>query len=417
MAGTINMNTNIITNIGNAGTDFVAGTGGLTLAGVLTANVAAEAQAITIDAATIDNTGVNGVLRLDLDSVGDFVDVGDSTDYVKGLFIDAELIDDATTSQRVSAVYIKLDNKENFIGDVIYGIKMEAAATSVNTSAISFMDLQNLDAGSMQKGIVIAGSPGAITDAIDVSDAEIINAINVGDNIILGTTATIDFTNFDVASTGIVSPNWSGTATTNGVCHSGTDLDAGSNVQRDLVVCSAAPGDIAEWYETREDVEPGDLVAISQDLFEYQSVQVNPLTGELLPEKAKNTIAVIEKTTKPYQQSLFGIISTSPYQTFGRSVIEYASHPLSVSLIGRVPLKVSTENGPIEPGDPLTSSSTPGVAMSACAQGFGGSPEASGEGGKATYQCRSGPIIGKALEPFDGAQGDIGRIMVFVSVG
>ncbi len=37
-AGTIDMSTNILTNIGNTGTDFVAGTGALTLAGVLTAN-------------------------------------------------------------------------------------------------------------------------------------------------------------------------------------------------------------------------------------------------------------------------------------------------------------------------------------------------------------------------------------------
>jgi hypothetical protein len=37
-AGTIDLNTNILTNIGNSGTDFVASTGALTLAGVLTAN-------------------------------------------------------------------------------------------------------------------------------------------------------------------------------------------------------------------------------------------------------------------------------------------------------------------------------------------------------------------------------------------
>ena len=38
LSGTLDANTNIITNIGNAGTDFVASTGALTLAGVLTAN-------------------------------------------------------------------------------------------------------------------------------------------------------------------------------------------------------------------------------------------------------------------------------------------------------------------------------------------------------------------------------------------
>lgn len=38
LSGTIDASTNIITNIGNAGTDFIASTGALTLAGVLTAN-------------------------------------------------------------------------------------------------------------------------------------------------------------------------------------------------------------------------------------------------------------------------------------------------------------------------------------------------------------------------------------------
>ncbi|MEM3112596.1 MAG: hypothetical protein QXY90_06110, partial [Candidatus Anstonellales archaeon] len=46
-------------------------------------------------------------------------------------------------------------------------------------------------------------STGTITDAIDVSDETITNAINVGANTILGTTADLDFTNFDVSgSTG-----------------------------------------------------------------------------------------------------------------------------------------------------------------------------------------------------------------------
>jgi hypothetical protein len=38
LSGTVDANTNIITNLGNAGTDFLAGTGGLNLAGLLTAN-------------------------------------------------------------------------------------------------------------------------------------------------------------------------------------------------------------------------------------------------------------------------------------------------------------------------------------------------------------------------------------------
>jgi hypothetical protein len=51
-----------------------------------------------------------------------------------------------------------------------------------------------------------------------------------------------------------------------------------------------------------------------------------------------------------------------------------------VALSGRVPVKVSLENGEIKKGDYLTSSSTPGVAMKA---------------------LRPGPVVGKALEGFD----------------
>jgi len=54
---------------------------------------------------------------------------------------------------------------------------------------------------------------------------------------------------------------------------------------------------------------------------------------------------------------------------------------LPISLAGRVPVKVSTENGVIKEGDYLTSSTIPGVAMKA---------------------INAGPVIGKALESFNG---------------
>jgi cysteine-rich repeat protein len=67
-----------------------------------------------------------------------------------------------------------------------------------------------------------------------------------------------------------------------------------------------------------------------------------------------------------------------------------------VALIGRVPVKVSTENGAIEPGDYLTSSTKPGVAM------------------KAT---QAGPVIGKALEVYNNSDpNQVGKILVFVNL-
>jgi hypothetical protein len=76
--------------------------------------------------------------------------------------------------------------------------------TDVNTEALLLLDnADNSDTGStiVDNAILITNSGGiasGITDAIDVSASDIVNAINVGGNVILGTTANIDFTNFGV---------------------------------------------------------------------------------------------------------------------------------------------------------------------------------------------------------------------------
>ncbi len=67
---------------------------------------------------------------------------------------------------------------------------------------------------------------------------------------------------------------------------------------------------------------------------------------------------------------------------------------MPVALSGRVPVIVSTENGPIKPGDYLTTSTIPGVAM------------------KAT---KGGSIIGTAMAVFDSEE--VGLTLVFVKNG
>lgn len=151
--------------------------------------------------------------------------------------------------------------------------------------------------------------------------------------------------------------------------------------------------DIAEEYPTLDtSLEAGDVVSISQS--------------------ANNPQPLVERSSKSYDPNIIGIVSTEPGVNLGSWEESQDTRP--VALAGRVPVKVSTENGPIEPGDPLTSSSTPGVAMRACGL-TGESSEASDEGGKA-YVCKAGPVVGKSLEPFNGAEGEIGKIMVFVNV-
>jgi len=129
--------------------------------------------------------------------------------------------------------------------------------------------------------------------------------------------------------------------------------------------------DIAEWFK----IDPN------------CSIQNNcPEGGDLV---AVNENGFIERSSKPYQQTLIGIISSNPKEILGEGN-ENDSRP--VALIGTVPVKVSTKNGEIKPGDYLTSSDIPGVAMKA--NGFG-------------------RVIGMALEPYNGE--GIGKIKVFLN--
>jgi len=67
-----------------------------------------------------------------------------------------------------------------------------------------------------------------------------------------------------------------------------------------------------------------------------------------------------------------------------------------MGVVGVIPTKVSGENGPIQRGDLLVTSSTPGHAM------------------RAGDQAAVGTTIGKALETFDGR--GTGVIKVLVSI-
>ena len=67
-----------------------------------------------------------------------------------------------------------------------------------------------------------------------------------------------------------------------------------------------------------------------------------------------------------------------------------------LALVGRVPVKVTAEGGPIAVGDLLTSSGTPGLAMRC--------------GDRA--RC-AGAIVGKALEPL---RAGTGRILALVTL-
>jgi len=172
------------------------------------------------------------------------------------------------------------------------------------------------------------------------------------------------------------------TSRTERLCHGAGNGGTGTAAISD---CSGTPGDYAEQYGTSDpSIEAGDLVVVDTD---QPAQTITNKDGQV------GSKAWVLKSSEAYQTSLIGVVSTSPNEVIGQNFTN-EENPRPITLSGRVPVKVSTENGPIEAGDPITSSSTPGVAMKATA---------------------SGPIIGKALEPYN--ESGVGKIIAIIQVG
>ena len=112
--------------------------------------------------------------------------------------------------------------------------------------------------------------------------------------------------------------------------------------------------------------------------------------GDLLVVDATAT-RQLTLANEPYSTLVAGIYSTKPgVLATPHSMDEVAANEIPLAIVGIVPCKVSAENGPIQPGDLLVSSSTPGHAM------------------KGTDRSRMlGAVVGKALEPLKEGKGVI----------
>lgn len=104
----------------------------------------------------------------------------------------------------------------------------------------------------------------------------------------------------------------------------------------------------------------------------------------------------------PNDLAVLGVISTAPGMLLNSDHDSEEGRLFPVALCGRVPCKVVAENGPIERGDLLTSSSTPGYATKAIPVEVDG-----------RKVFRPGTVIGKALASLrDGS----GTVEMFVSL-
>jgi hypothetical protein len=131
--------------------------------------------------------------------------------------------------------------------------------------------------------------------------------------------------------------------------------------------------DYAEYFYTNNrQIDKGDLVS-------------------LIDEKSPTGVGSVEKASNNNKENLVGIISTKPgfigmlgedttdagdYYTLGEGKDKYRL----VSMMGQAPVKVSTENGPIEVNTPITTSSIAGIGSKSTEPGY---------------------VIGRAVESFN----------------
>ena len=96
----------------------------------------------------------------------------------------------------------------------------------------------------------------------------------------------------------------------------------------------------------------------------------------------------LARSSEACSTAVAGVYSTKPGFIGGHGMDEDTTGKVPLAIVGIVPVKASAENGPICPGDLLTTSGTPGHAMKA-------------------IDPANGTIIGKAMESLESGTGTI----------
>jgi hypothetical protein len=134
--------------------------------------------------------------------------------------------------------------------------------------------------------------------------------------------------------------------------------------------------DFAEMLPAGSGLEPGDVLVVGPD-------------GDLA------------RSSEPYQASVVGVYSSQPGVLGGAGDGVDLTGKVPLAVMGVVSVKVSAENGAIQPGDLLTTSSIPGHAMKATPVLINGVPF-----------YRNGVIIGKALSSLKSGTGTISMLVM-----
>ncbi|MEO8380731.1 MAG: hypothetical protein ABI779_13795 [Acidobacteriota bacterium] len=161
---------------------------------------------------------------------------------------------------------------------------------------------------------------------------------------------------------GLLNPNDAFRLDVAGAAHFSSSVVVDGNI-------AAKYQDVAEWVPSRDDLAPGTVVVL------------DPAAGN----------GVLASST-PYDTTVAGVVSAQPGIILG----EAGQSKEQIATSGRVRVKVDASHGAIAVGDLLVTSDKPGFAMHSVPLDLGGVPI-----------HRPGTILGKALEPLAGGEGEI----------
>lgn len=278
----------------------------------------------------------------------------------------------SNAAQVLSGSFIEVTN--NTTGGITTAFAVRVNDGSRNMTEIADLLLADTG-GTVDEGLLIRATAGTITDGIQIGSAAetITNGIRMAtsamttdiilqngetiDNDTDGTVLINDSTGTALISSSLTTTSLNLTNARAGMqtlCHSAADTGTGV---ANIYDCDGTQTDIAEYFGSDGSLEAGDLVAPAREAMEFKG----PRGGSLIK-------AFVAKAGEP--SGAIGVVSTNPFRdVLGEGVFKKSENPVPVALTGRVPVKVSAENGPVEVGDYLTASPSPGMAMKATEAG------------------------------------------------
>jgi hypothetical protein len=299
-------------------------------------------------------------------------------------------------------------------------VELQTALTSADTqvgSTVAVNDSGNVTAGSdttIGSEIIVtrSGATGGSTIvnrglSISVTDDAGGTSTNTGLTVAVTGGDQNVAARFDGGSVGI--------GTTEGVL-TDADIDSGSIVVGDGAVCvddnndecanaarnagtiyaeagSVTGMDLAEKFPVRDGdpLSAGEIAMVDTTLAERCVRRGKDDVGNFIcleSEQGYVPFVIRSSGLSGAAKRVLGVVSTEPGMTLGgfgdQALFMYRKAP--IALAGRVPVKVTDQNGPIEVGDRITVSSTPGIGMRAI-------------GGEL--------VVGIALEPLTSSEGTV----------